>query len=175
MCYFHEGELEQNTRSIAANYVRSGWFFIDFSSSISSPLALVAEGIGIGRNMRILKLLKLTKLMRLARLKKLIESLGEMAADAKLAFGFFKLFVGVCAFAHIICCGWWAIGENMEIWYDSQGIEDGMTWYRNYYGLPDGTLPELSTSDKYWGSLYWSFISITTGIPIILTPVWFWC
>lgn len=142
-----EGELEQDSGHIASAYMH-GWFAIDVMSSISSPLELAASGLGIGRNMRILKLLKLTKLMRLAKLQTIMDHLGDLAADAKLLIGMLKLFLAVSGFAHVISCGWWGV-TNLT--------GNDSSWYETYYSGQ-----ELTIAQKYWGSLYWAFVTITT-------------
>ena len=76
-----------------------------------------------------------------------------LLVDAKLGFGLLKLFFAVCAFAHVIGCGWWSVGSMTSQW------GDGTTWYTTYYG---DAVDDMSTSDKYWGSVYWAIMTITT-------------
>ena len=101
LCYYDDGELEDNPSMIFTHYLKT-WFAIDFVSVSASVLEVVASGLGIARSVKIIKLLKLLKLLRVARLQKLIDELGDVAHEAKILIRLTKLFISVLGFAHVI-------------------------------------------------------------------------
>ena len=86
------GELVLNTRTIATKYL-SGWFMIDFSSSIPIDLILfiVEEASGTGgeggssfKLAKLLKGLRLVRLMKLLRLLKITKYLKNLQEEVQI-------------------------------------------------------------------------------------------
>jgi hypothetical protein len=68
LCYYNEkGVMITDRHQIAKNYL-TGFFFMDFVSSI--PFQLLSNGGGGGKLLKILKLPKLTRMIRLVKIRK---------------------------------------------------------------------------------------------------------
>ena len=149
-----DGAYLLNAKDIAFNYLK-GWFFIDFFSTVpfDSLGALFApkgdnkalRGLKI---LRALRLAKLLKLLRLFKLKRLLGSHAKKVAIPPVLADFFKNFVLLVFFAHLMSCLWYAAGlrscavvERKGVTFITQNEHKNVTTYWRLHPVAVSALP----------------------------------
>jgi CRP-like cAMP-binding protein len=154
LAYVDDGELMVRRRPIAYKYV-STWFTIDFISSVSSVLVMIAESPALSmlRSLRILRLLKLLKLLKVARLGALLDALEEIGDELALVARIMKILAWCIGTTHFLACGWYAVGLSA-----CAGAENAC-WMSSYFG---SEWAAVGLEARYTVALYWAFVSVTT-------------
>ena len=161
--YFEEPDQVLVTMSgaIAKKYVKSGWFFVDFFSTLPIDMivgAFLTDGNDPDtlRSIKLIRILRLARLAKLMRLSKFTALLEEEYMVNPIILSFMKLFLQVTFIAHIMSCCWYFVSDmggagRCEGGYDCNWI---------YYQDP---MKEGRTSGSFYiAALYWSFTTMTT-------------
>jgi hypothetical protein len=159
LAYYDDGELVQDWKFIARNYLRT-WFFVDFISTYNFLIvfALNMAKAKLLTNLRALRLFRLFKLLNLVKLRKLDFNSFNKINDSddthwtktlrKIVLIFLKLSF-VC---HVMgCCFYFiaheseAVGERnwVSVYFEEKGHEEDLVVL-------------------YEASLYWAFVTVTT-------------
>jgi CRP-like cAMP-binding protein len=149
-----EGELVQNTSTIASSYLRS-WFTLDFLSTFGSLIGKLLPQIAILSNARVVKLMRILKLMRMAKLKQIMEAIEEMGVghEMKVAGKLIQLSMLTLIITHLVGCGFYALAFYVN--------EEEMNWIVAYTDMDDWNT-QMSIGSKYLQSLYWAYVTVTT-------------
>jgi CRP-like cAMP-binding protein/voltage-gated potassium channel Kch len=105
----------------------SGWFALDFLSTFPFDQVTSSDSLRIFKLFRILRLFRLLKLLRLSNFLVYIE---EALPVNPAVISLFKLFWQVTFIAHLISCGWYAIGWAYK--------DDPDSWINDHCPLPHG-------------------------------------
>lgn len=111
---------------ISRNYL-TGWFLLDFLSTFPFDQVTSSDSLRIFKLFRILRLFRLLKLLRLSNFLMYVE---DALPVNPAVFSLFKLFWQVSFIAHLMCCGWYAVG-----WL---GKDDPDAWINEHCRLPHG-------------------------------------
>ncbi|GLI67898.1 hypothetical protein VaNZ11_012222 [Volvox africanus] len=106
------GELERDSRQIAAHYCRT-WFFLDLGSSIpwAEVLQAVLSGKGSSHAGQLVALARLPRLLRLLRVLRLMDRL-RYANLLRIV----RLMVLLMLIAHWTACAWHGMAEWIKSW-----------------------------------------------------------
>lgn len=167
--YMEDGVWVTHRGAIARTYL-SGWFWIDFPSSVPVELidfvAVALEGAfeasgadeeeGGTSHYAFLRFLRLFRLLRLMRLLKLNEYIStmEIRFDLNLtSLRLFQMIVSLLFLAHMLGCFWFytatLVGLDPEI----------VTWVSSYNG---GSALDATPDVQYLYALYWALTTLTT-------------
>lgn len=173
MCSFNTAYLEKerwiiNRPSIVARYL-SGWFWIDFPSSIPLELMeryleqanLKSEGISkMLPSLRALRLFRLVRLLRLLRIGDLMQRIEDHFGVDLSALRMVNTIILLLAFCHVLACIFYASAMMTE------GVEKTwVTFFDNGYMLAEST----PVFDAYIISYLWA-IGLVCGQNTNITP-----
>jgi hypothetical protein len=170
------GLLIFSLRTIARQYIRSGWFFINLLASFPTTTILYTNYHRNGQNVTgnalfVMELFKLLRLVRInAKIKKLLstsETIAKIYEHVNLGVTLTVKFVFLIVLvSHWIGCIWGFVAyvENGHTW-DKESTLSSTTWITNWYNPGSAGLDPIGYSnymDRYWLCLFWAVQTITS-------------
>ena len=176
------GVIVDQPRAIAANYVVSPWFTIDFLSTFPFDLvfnAILDDGGGGGsvdvcrgggsgfsavKLLRTVRLVRLAKVMRVLKLQRMLRSLQRTLHANPAVMQLVIIFAFILFFTHLMGC----------MWFFTTKIDEENNWALAYPRYVDQLTEKAicwPMAYKYLAAIYWAFTTISTIGYGDITPV----
>ena len=181
ICFFRayrdeKGLLVFSLRSIALNYIRSGWFFINLLASFPTTAIDYSNykqaDPSSGSTFFIFELFKLLRLLRInVKIKQTLRSevVTKIYEHVNLAVTLMLKFLFlIIVVSHWFGCIWGYIAyyENGHTW---ENLDNTTNWISNWYNSmsdpPPGSLNPIGFNNfmgRYWLCLFWAIQTITS-------------
>lgn len=126
-----DDETVADLLEIGRNYIVTGWFFLDFISTVPLERVLQSSMLRLAKIGKVLRVLKLMKMMRLGKLKRLIQKLRARFDISNTVLAMVKYGAMIIFCAHWFSCILWLVPRFQNfpkaswVWVYLADQEDG--------------------------------------------------